>query len=68
MKDLVDRALFDDLYASRYPLRESYYDVAPGGGDFVFVEEPPEIPPPTRLVLIPDWADELRAKLRAASP
>jgi hypothetical protein len=60
------RPLFDDSYDDRSPYRQANYDVALDGDSFVFVEEPPADAGPTRLVLVPDWASELRARLRAA--
>jgi WD40 repeat protein len=63
----VPRPLFDDLYIDRIPCIEAQYDVSAGSQDFIFMENPQETLMPTRLVLIPDWAGELRAKLRAAS-
>ncbi len=62
----VPRPLFDDRFAERTSWLRAEYDVAPDGRSFVFVEEPPEAAGPTRLVLVRDWASELRAKLRAA--
>jgi Tol biopolymer transport system component len=56
-------ALFDDPFMG--PLS---YDIAPDGRRFLFVESPPEAKTPTRLILVPGWSDELRAKLRASGP
>ncbi len=62
------RPLFDDVYSERTrTFARAAYDVMPDGR-FVFVEEPPATPAPSRLVLIPDWKRELEAKLRAARP
>jgi hypothetical protein len=63
----VSRPLFDDRFGGRVGYFEAYFDAAPDGRSFVFVEEPPEAPAPTRLVLIPDWASELEAKLEAST-
>jgi Tol biopolymer transport system component len=60
------RALFDDNFHDRDPLAEPAYDVSPDGRSFVFIEEPPDAPGPTRFVLIPDWSSELRAKRLSA--
>jgi eukaryotic-like serine/threonine-protein kinase len=60
------RPLFDDTFLLAIPYAPADYDVAPDGR-FVFVEDPPESPVPRQLVLIPDFASELRARLRAAS-
>jgi hypothetical protein len=49
------------------PYAPADYDVAPDGR-FVFIEDPPESPVSQRqIVLIPDFASELREMLRAAS-
>jgi serine/threonine-protein kinase len=60
------KALFDDVFAV---VGGSYdranYDVAPDGR-FVFIEKPPETPAPRQLVLIPDFAREMKKKLQAA--
>ncbi|HSP07180.1 MAG TPA: hypothetical protein VLR94_08385, partial [Acidobacteriota bacterium] len=62
------RPLFDDTFAYQSPISSAQYDISPDGRRFLFLEEPPAAPGPTRLVLIPDWASELRAKLRATHP
>lgn len=59
------RPLFDDMFAGRTPISSAQYDISPDGRRFLFLEEPPAAPGPTRLVLMPDWARELRTKLRA---
>ena len=62
------RPLFDDLFAWRTSYFPACYDVSPDGQRFLFIEEPEAAPAPRQLVLIPNWSDELRAKLRAAHP
>jgi serine/threonine-protein kinase len=59
------RPLFDDVYDFRVAYIHGNYDIGPDGR-FVFVEKPPEAPAPRQLVLIPDFARELKQKLRAA--
>jgi len=61
------RPLFDDTFAGRVAYNEADYDVAPDGR-FLFVEQPKTAPAPTRLILIPGWGSELKAKLGAARP
>jgi hypothetical protein len=46
------------------PDNRASYDVA-ADGRFVFVEKPPETPAPRQIVLIADFARELKQKLRA---
>lgn len=63
--------LFDDKFADAVPGYPTAYDVSSDGKRFLFIEEPTSAPGPTiptRLVLIPDWSRELRAKLRTARP
>jgi hypothetical protein len=62
----IPQPLFDDVYAGRDPTDEPQYDVAADGRAFVFIEHTADGDGPTRLVLVPDWASELRAKLRSA--
>ena len=62
------RPLFDDAFAGRATYNPAAYDVSLDGQRFVFIEEPEATPAPRQLVLIPNWSDELRAKLRAAHP
>ena len=64
----VTRPLFDDVFARRAGFSASCYDVSLDGQRFLFIEEPEAAPAPRQLVLIPNWSDELRAKLRAANP
>lgn len=61
----LPKALFDDVFDLDARFRRANYDVAPDGR-FVFVEQPPEAPAPRQIVLIPDFARELKQKLRAA--
>jgi serine/threonine-protein kinase len=58
------RALFDDVFL-RPTSFSARYDVSPSGQRFIFVERPAEVAPPTRLVLVPGWSDQLRARLAA---
>ncbi|HXJ79171.1 MAG TPA: protein kinase, partial [Candidatus Methylomirabilis sp.] len=60
------RPVFDDTFGNRDANNPAQYDVSLDGQRFLFIEEPPAAPAPTRIVLIPDWASELKAKLRAA--
>ena len=62
------RPLFDDTFAGRQNFLGATYDVSLDGQRFLFIEEPDAAPTPRQLVLIPNWSDELRAKLRAAHP
>jgi Tol biopolymer transport system component/tRNA A-37 threonylcarbamoyl transferase component Bud32 len=59
------KALFDDVFFVFSPFAPAQYDVAPDGR-FVFIENPPKAPAPRQIVLIPDFARELKEKLRAA--
>jgi Tol biopolymer transport system component len=59
------RPLFDDVFGLDLPYVRANYDVA-ADGRFVFVEKSPEDPAPRQIVLIPDFARELKEKLRAA--
>jgi serine/threonine protein kinase/Tol biopolymer transport system component len=59
------RPLFDDTFSGATNYVPALYDVGPDGS-FVFVEDPAESPAPRQLVLIPDFARELKEKLRAA--
>ena len=49
------RALFE-----RSSLATGQYDVARGGQRFVMIEEGESAPPPTHLVLVQNWAEELK--------
>ncbi len=57
-------ALFDDVFDVGNPYNRANYDVVPDGR-FLFVERPPETPAPRQLVLIPDFARELKQRFRA---
>lgn len=59
------KPLFDDVFDVSIAYNRANYDVAPDGR-FVFVEKAPEAPAPRQIVLIPDFARELRQKLRAS--
>ncbi|HET7294486.1 MAG TPA: protein kinase [Vicinamibacteria bacterium] len=59
------RPLFDDVFAVDVAYNRASYDVAPDGR-FIFLEAPPGAPAPRQIVLIPDFASELRRTLRAA--
>jgi hypothetical protein len=59
------RPLFDDAFRTGTLYNRANYDVAPDGR-FIFVEEPPSAPGPRQLVLIPDFARELKDKFRRA--
>jgi len=59
------KPLFDDVFDPPTPYSHASYDVA-ADGRFVFAEKPPEAPAPRQIVLIPDFARELKQKLRAA--
>jgi Tol biopolymer transport system component len=60
------KPLFDDVFDVSIAYNRANYDVAPDGR-FVFVEKPPEAPAPRQIVLIPDFARELRQKLRTST-
>jgi hypothetical protein len=58
------KPLFDDLYGGGSPWRT--YDVSSDGQEFLVIEQPEEAPAPNRIVVIPDFAEELVAKFREA--
>ncbi len=58
--------LFDDVFAIRTDYYVAQYDASPDGQRFLFIEEPPAAPGPNRVVLIPDWASEMKTILRSA--
>ena len=62
------RPLFDDVFAGRMNYFPATYDVSLDGQRFLFIEEPEAAPIPRQIVLIPNWSDELRAKLKIARP
>ena len=59
------RSLFDDVYRNWLGFMPSY-DVSRDGERFLMIEEPPSVAPPTQIVVIPRFLDELKAKLRSA--
>ena len=59
------RPLFDDQYRTWLPEAPGY-DVSRDGERFLMIEEPPAAAPPTQIVVIPRFLDEMKAKLRAA--
>ena len=59
------RVLFEGNYL-RNRVGPPPYDITPDGQRFVMVQEPEEVSPETRqIIYIPDFADELKAKMAA---
>ena len=59
------RVLFEDRY-SRNQYGPPDYDITPDGQRFVMIQEPEEAAPETRqIIYIPDFFDELKAKMAA---
>ena len=59
------RPLFADAYRN-WVAEMPGYDVSRDGERFLMIEEPPSAAPPTQIVVIPRFLDELKAKLRGA--
>ena len=61
------RALFDDVYHRVSSLSPASFAVTADGQRFLMIEQPSEPEPPRQIVVIPDFADLVKEKLRAAS-
>jgi len=61
------KALFDDSFG-RFDLEYQNYDVSPDGKRFLMIEQPEDVSPPNRIVVIPDFGSELKAKMHSAQP
>lgn len=59
------KPLFDDSFGRGLSSSKSY-DVSPDGQRFLMIERPEEAPAPNRIVVIPDFAEELEARFREA--
>jgi hypothetical protein len=60
----MPKPLFDDAFAGWGESRN--YDASPDGQRFLMIEQPDEVAAPNQIVVIPDFAAELRQKFRAA--
>jgi hypothetical protein len=58
------KPLFDDSFVD-WGFANSNYDVSPDGQRFLMIEKPKDVSPPNRIVVIPDFTSELKAKMRA---
>jgi Tol biopolymer transport system component len=61
------RALFDDVYHRDNTLRPASFAMTPDGQRFLLIEQLQEPETPRQIVIIPNFAEEVKEKLRAAS-